>query len=388
MRGGQVLRFTHVQVKNWRGFLKADVEFHGRTFLAGPSAAGKSNLLDVFCFLRDLASPGAGFQEAVRQRGGVRKLRCLAARQDSDLGLLVRAGSEENPAEWEYELHFNQEGQPRPVIKRERLSRGGEDVFVRPDESDETDPERLTDSFLEQGSLRKELRAFAAFLGTIRYVHLVPQLMREPQRPAGARHDPFGAELIERIAATPEQSQNARLRWILEALQPAVPRLMQLTARRDAHGRPHLRALYEHWRPRGAWQTEEQFSDGTIRLIGILWSVLEGNGPLLIEEPEVSLHSEIVRLMPQMLARLARRTGRQLILTTHSLDLLCGEGVETGEILILNPREEGTSVRAALDLKEAADLLDRGALASESAAPVEDADAGRQMALFGEQPAE
>jgi predicted ATPase len=388
MRGGQVFRFTHLQVKNWRGFLKADVELHGRTFLAGPSAAGKSNLLDVFSFLRDLASPGAGFQEAVRQRGGVRKLRCLAARQDSDLGLLVRAGSEENPAEWEYELHFNQEGQPRPVIKRERLSRGGEDVFVRPDESDETDPERLTDTFLEQGSLRKELRAFAAFLGTVRYVHLVPQLMREPQRSAGARHDPFGAELLERIAATPEQSQNARLRWILEALQPAVPRLMQLKARRDAHGRPHLRALYEHWRPRGAWQTEEQFSDGTLRLIGILWSVLEGSGPLLIEEPEVSLHPQIVRLMPQMLARLARRTGRQLILTTHSLDLLCGEGVETGEILILNPREEGTSVRAALDLKEAADLLDRGALASESTAPAEDADAGRQMALFGEQPAE
>jgi predicted ATPase len=387
MRGGQVLRFTHLQVKNWRGFLKADVELGGRTILTGPSAAGKSNLLDVFCFLRDLASPGSDFQEAVGQRGGVRKLRCLAARQDSDLGLLVRAGSEQNPAEWEYELHFNQEGQPRPVIKRERLSHCGEDVFARPDEGDEADPERLAGTFLEQGSVRKEVRSFATFLGTVRYVHLVPQLMREPQRPAGARNDPFGAELLERIAATPEQSQNARLRWILEALQPAVPRLMQLTARRDAHGRPHLRALYEHWRPRGAWQTEEQFSDGTLRLIGMLWSVLEGNGPLLIEEPEVSLHPEIVRLVPQMFSRLARRTGRQLILTTHSVDLLCGEGVETGEILILNPREEGTSVRAALDLKEAADLLDRGALA-ESAAPAEDADASRQMALFGEQPAE
>jgi predicted ATPase len=199
--------------------------------------------------------------------------------------------------------------------------------------------------------------------------------MREPARSAGARHDPFGAEIIERIAATPEKSQHARLGWILEALQAAVPRLMQLEARRDAHGRPHLRALYEHWRPRGAWQSEDQFADGTLRLIGILWAVIEGSGPLLIEEPENSLHPEIVRLIPRMLARLARRTGRQLILSTHSLDLLCGQGVGTEEILLLNPREESTSVRAALDLKQAADLLDRG---------VEDTSADPQMALFGE----
>jgi predicted ATPase len=384
--GGQVLRFTHLLVKNWRNFLKADVELRRRVILAGPSGAGKSNLVDVFSFVRDLAAPGAGFQEAVRRRGGVRRLRCLAARQDSDLALLVRAGGEENPAEWEYELHFNQEGQPRPVIKREQLSRCGEDLFVRPDASDEADPERLTQTFLEQGSLRKELRTFAEFLGTVRYIHLVPQLMREPDRSAGGGHDSFGRDILERIAATPEKSQNARLRWILEALQAAVPRLIQLEARRDAHGRPHLRALYEHWRPRGAWQTEEQFSDGTLRLIGLLWAVLEGSGPLLIEEPEISLHPEIVRLIPQMLARLARRSGRQTILTTHSLDLLCGEGVGSEEILILNPREEGTSIRPAFELGEAADLLDRGALPAEAPASGEEAGAGRQMALFGEQP--
>ena len=103
--------------------------------------------------------------------------------------------------------------------------------------------------------------------------------------------------------------------------------------------------------------------------------MIEGSGPLLIEEPENSLHPEIVRLIPRMLARLARRTGRQLILSTHSLDLLCGQGVGTEEILLLNPREESTSVRAALDLKQAADLLDRG---------VEDTSADPQMALFGE----
>jgi predicted ATPase len=225
------------------------------------------------------------------------------------------------------------------------------------------------------------VRPFAAFLATVRYLHLVPQLMRAPDRAGGPHHDPLGGDILERIAATPEKSQVARLRQILEALRAAAPQLMELEANRDLHGRPHLRARYEHWRPHGAWHTEEQLSDGTLRLIGLLWTVLEGSGPLLVEEPEISLHAEIVRRVPRMLARLARRTGRQTILTTHSLDLLCGEGVETGEILLLNPGEEGAHVRPALDLKEAADLLDRGALPVEpTPEPAEDT----QMPLFGE----
>ena len=387
MRGGdQALTFTYLFVKNWRNFLKADVELRRRVFLAGPSAAGKSNLLDVFSFLRELSSPGGGLQAAVHKRGGVRRLRCLAARQDSDLGLLIHVGGEANPREWEYELHFNEEGSPRPRIKLERLSRSGEQIFVRPDQGDQADPERLTETFLEQGALRREARDFVAFLRSVSYIHPVPQLMREPHRAAGGRDDPFGRDLLEQIGATTEKSQHARLRWILETLQAAVPRLLELEAHRDAHGRPRLRARYAHWRPHGAWQNEEQFSDGVLRLVGILWAVLDGNGPLLVEEPEISLHAELVRLVPSMLARLARRAGHQLILTTHSLDLLCGQGVGTEEILLLDPKEEGTAVRPALDLKEAADLLDLGALPGEPLAEAGDAAREQQLALFGDQP--
>ena len=53
--------------------------------------------------------------------------------------------------------------------------------------------------------------------------------------------------------------------------------------------------------------------------------------------------------------------------------------METAEILLLNPHEEGTTIRPAFDLQEAADLLDRGALASDIPKPADD----RQMNLFG-----
>ena len=74
---------TRMRVKNWRNFKEFDVRLQERQFIVGPNASGKSNLLDVFRFLRDIAkSDGGGLQKAVNDRGGVSKLRCLAARKE------------------------------------------------------------------------------------------------------------------------------------------------------------------------------------------------------------------------------------------------------------------------------------------------------------------
>ena len=41
------LRFTHVELANWRNFTVASAELQQRMFLVGPNAAGKSNFLDI-----------------------------------------------------------------------------------------------------------------------------------------------------------------------------------------------------------------------------------------------------------------------------------------------------------------------------------------------------
>ena len=93
----------------------------------------------------------------------------------------------------------------------------------------------------------------------------------------------------------------------------AVPQLKDLELSRDERGVPHLRGLYEHWRANAGWQTEDQFSDGTLRLMGLLWVLLDGTEPLLLEEPELSLHPEVVRFIPAIMARLGRKAGRQVL---------------------------------------------------------------------------
>jgi hypothetical protein len=381
---GKALRFTHIHVKNWRNFAKAGVSLERRAFLVGPNASGKSNFLDVFRFLHDLVCIGGGFQEALRQRGGVPRLRCLAARQQSDLVIHARVGNVENIWTWEYELHFNQEERQRPTIRRERVTCDGRDLVDRPDEADRGDPERLTQTYLEQVNVNREFRAVADFFRSIRYLHVVPQLVREPDRSAGRRDDPYGGDFLERIARTPENVQKARLRRILEALRVAVPQLVELELHRDTRGTPHLRGRYEHWRPHGAWQTEDQFSDGTLRLIGLLWAALDGAGPLLLEEPELSLHPEVVRYMPRMLAQIERRTGRQVMLSTHSTVLLEDPDISLDEVLLLEPGEEGTVVRVAGESGQIRALLEGGATLPQAIMPQTAPEQAEQLGLFGE----
>jgi predicted ATPase len=244
-------------------------------------------------------------------------------------------------------------------IKSESVFKHGKQILGRPDQEDQRDTERLTQTYLEQVYASQAFRDVAEFFVSVRYLHVVPQLIREPDRSVGKTNDPFGGDFLEIVARTPEKTRNARLHRIRDALVFAVPQLSELELWRDVRGTPHLRGKYEHWRPQGAWQGEEHFSDGTLRLIGLLWAVQGGAGPLLLEEPELSLHPEVVRYIPQMFARIQRRSRRQVLVSTHSADILHDEGIGLDEVLLLQPREEGTSVQPASSLTEVKMLLEQ-----------------------------
>ncbi len=377
------IKFRNVQLQNWKNFARVDVDIQDRVFLVGPNASGKSNFLDAFRFLRDLATSGGGFQEAVvARRGGVSAIRCLAARRYPDIEVHVALESESQ--KWEYELAFNQDNQRRAIVRKERVLLDGKLLLDRPGDADQADPAQLTQTHLEQVNVNRTFRDLATFFASIRYLHVVPQLVREPDRSVGRANDPFGGDFLEQVAKTPEKTQKARLRRIQEALRVAVPQLQEIEMWRDARGTPHLRGKYQHWRPQGAWQTEEQFSDGTLRLMGLLWVALDKEGPLLLEEPELSLHPEIVRVLPQMLVRVQRRTGRQIFLSTHSPDLLRDEGIGLDEVLLLRPGAEGTEVTPASSYQDVRDLLEGGLSLADIVIPRTRPERAGQLSLFAD----
>ena len=370
------MRLTHLTLKNWRNFKQADFDLQDRLFIVGPNASGKSNLLDALRFLRQIASAGGGFQDAVASRGGIPRVRCLAARNFNHgrVTLSISIGDDDNPADWTYEITFSAEprGRHRPILVNEIVTKRGRKVIERPTPEDEDDPERMTQTYLEQVNVNKQFRQIVEFLGSIRYLHLVPHLIREPDRGGDRHDDPYGSDLLPRMARTPERTRIRRLRRIGEALKTAVPQLDRLELVPDEVGHWHLEARYRHWRPQPARQDERLFSDGTLRLIGLLWALLDGkrgSGPALLEEPELSLHTSVVRQLPTVFSKARTAGGPQVILSTHSNEILDDPGVGADEAVVLKPGDEGTEAMAAEALPDVAHLLDAGLSLAEIVRP-------------------
>jgi len=258
------MRFRRLRLRNWRNFVDIDVELQRRAFLVGANASGKSNLLDVFRFLRDVASPGGGFEHAVWSRGGVSRIRSLAASRKPSVEIFVAVGDDED--EWEYLLRFGQDGKDNPVVEAEQVRHAGKLILNRPNAADKADGALLTQTHLQQIAANGKFRALAEFFSSVSYLHVVPQSIRETGVLPARANDQYGSDLIERIADT--------------------------------------------------------------------------------------LHPGLIEYVPQMLARMQLRTGRQTLISTHSPELLRDEGIGLDEVLILEPGEKGTGIRLAADTPE------------------------------------
>jgi len=339
---------SNIQLTNWKNFREIDVELGKRVFIIGPNASGKSNFLDAFKFLRSVSE--IGLSKSVEIRGGISSVRCLSARQDPNIKITVRLDDQ-----WLYSLAFGGKKGDSPIIKEELAKRKNingkwDIVLFRPDDKDKMDALRLTQTAMEQISANSDFREIPDFFKTISYQHILPQVVRDPQGFTSnpVHDDPFGRDFVFRVWNTSKKIRDSRLSKINKALEIAVPQLGGLDVVLDEKtGIPHLVAKYKHWRSKAAKQDETSFSDGTLRLMALLWSIFEAKGPLLLEEPELSLHSDVILCLPSIFSRIDRtrkKESRQIIISTHSDTLLGDPGIGPGEVLILSPDSNGTNI--------------------------------------------
>jgi len=73
---------------------------------------------------------------------------------------------------------------------------------------------------------------------------------------------------LKEISSTQEKTRRSRLKRTEEILKKVIPHFEELRFRKDdVTGLPHLEMRYVHWRPNAGCQREDQFSDGTLRLM-------------------------------------------------------------------------------------------------------------------------
>ena len=362
---------SKIELFNWKNFHRCEVGVQERCFVVGANAAGKSNFIDALRFLRDVAKQGGGLQTAVRVRGGITKIRCLAAREQSNVKLAIEL-SESDSRElcWHYELNFKHTGggirENQVKIVSEKVFSGREQRYVL-DRSAETlgeDEETLKYTYLEQPNANKDFRVIQQFLQNVEYLNVVPQMVRESASSSysGDKEDYYGRNFLKRLALLNDNTRRSYFRKINEFLKLAVPQLEESSFVKDEIGVPHLEARYVHWRTRGSKQQEMQFSDGTLRLIGFLFALIDSNGVLLLEEPEINLHPGIVAQFPEFIAKIQRvkKGGRQVFITTHSYDILSNEGIAPEEVLLLTNSPEGTEVEVLSNVEKAKNILAAG----------------------------
>ncbi len=369
-----------IRLHNWKNFQNGETELSGRCFIIGANASGKSNFIDALRFLRDVAKQAGGLQSAVEERGGITKIRCLAARNQTNVSITVEIGdinSQDNT--WRYHLDFAHIGggifKSQVKILSEQVFSYEQQRFVlnrKPDSPNE-DEETLKYTHLEQVNANREFRELQVFFQNIEYLNVVPQLVRESASVAHTfkREDYYGRNFLERLAKMPERNRNSYFKKINEFLKIAVPQLEELKFVKDEMGVPHLEARYIHWRAKGSKQQEAQFSDGTLRLIGLLFAIIDNSSIVILEEPEINLHSGIIVQLPEFIAKIQRskKGARQVIITTHSYDILSSPGISPDEVVVLQTTAEGTTVKKVSELVEIKAIVDAGLSIADAVIP-------------------
>ena len=365
------MRFTRLKLTNWRNFRSVDIELQIRAFILGPNASGKSNLLDAIRFLSEIARPGSGgLQAAIASRGGFSAIRCLQARAPSHVAIEAWVGDDEHPERWHYLLRMNTFKKERlPTVIEEFVEYEAQRIDGRI-RSEADDALEFSQTMLEQVTKSKSFRGLTDFLSSCRYLHVVPQIVRDRNRARSEGEDPYGGDLLRRVKEMPRKTRDPRLRRISEALRIAVPQFREIELEDDNEGIPHLLASYVHWRSSAVKQSEAQFSDGTLRLIGLLWSIAEGGGPLLLEEPELSLNDAVVSQLPRMFTRMQRLSARQVITTTHSTTLIDDSSIGLKEVHRISVDANGSTVETTSKDRVISAQVDNGMRISEAVLPL------------------
>jgi predicted ATPase len=364
-------------LNNYKSIAKCDVRLRGLTFLVGPNGSGKSNFLDALRFVAD--GLRTSLDNALRDRGGISEVRRRSGGHPNHFGLrLDFALASGSIGHYSFRIGSRPQGgyevqrEECDVRSTERLSSGpvssGPDFFrvaagevtassVSPTPA--AAPDRL---YLVNASGLPAFRPVYDAFSHMGFYNLNPDRIRELQSPdVGELLARDGSNIASVLAQLSAHDRTTRER-IVEYLAKVVPGVRDVERKvvgpkETLEFRQGVAGSEHPWRFLAA-----NMSDGTLRALGILVAIFQsGNGagprvPLVgIEEPEVALHPYAAGVLLDGLRDASR--SRQVIVTSHSPDLLNDDALDTDSILAV-VAEGGNTGIGPLDAAGRSVMLD------------------------------
>ena len=343
-------RLNLVQVRNYRSLDQVVVELGDLTVLVGPNGAGKSNFADSLSFVADAVT--STLPRAVQLRGGIDGVRRRSAGHPTNFGVRLELSLPDGRlATYAFEIAARYQGDF--AVKREtcRVTTGGvisASFDLREGEFFEApsglrpriQPDRLGLTVL---SAADEFRPVFDFIAGMRFYSLVPDHIRELQDPDTGvvlkRDGSNAASVLREVRARSEDDYD-RVCRLLGKVVPGTTGVEydNLGSKETLRFRQEVGTKYPWTFP------ALNMSDGTLRVLGLLLAIFQQPSPplVVIEEPESTVHPGATDVLMDVFTEGQRRS--QIVLTTHSPDILDSRKVRDDQLRVVTARAGKTSV--------------------------------------------
>ena len=348
---------TRVVLNNYKSIASCDVRLQPLTFLVGHNGAGKSNFLDALRFVADALN--SSLDHALRDRGGINDVRrrsrghpthflirlefTLSESLNGHYAFRIGARKRDEPGEYRVQME-------ECVIQNQkeyfRVNNGVVTTSARVAPAAATD--RL---YLVNASGLPEFRPVYDALSRMGFYNLNPDKIRDLQAP-----DP--RDVLTRdgdnLTSVFNQLSSPVKTVIEEYLALVVPGVHRVDVKKFGP-KETLEFRQDVAGDKNRWSfLANNMSDGTLRVLGILVALFQGNQntqkrvPLVgIEEPEIALHPAAAGVLLDGLRDAAEKT--QIIVTSHSPDLLDDKDLNVESILAVEAPNGNTKISVVDD---------------------------------------
>jgi predicted ATPase len=341
-------------LKRFRSIPSERITFDNPTIFVGRNGSGKSNLVSAFSFLADaMASP---LQAVFDKAGGISTVRNRSSGRSypPNLGLRVDFGRLNGKAAsgfYAFEVRALKNYGFSVVREQCSIGRAWFDRIGTKFTSNvggmkpALDPASLSLPLVGgEAKFAPVLRTLAA----MRVYSIEPGKLREMQDPdSGTSLKPDGGNVTSVLKEIERQAAGDFQR-ISEILATIVPNTKRVQVKK--HGKNLSLEFTQEWGERKRLKFEGfSMSDGTLRAIGLLAAVFQRPVPSLIavEEPEATIHPGALESVLDLLRHASKHM--QVVITTHSPELLDAKWITDSHLRIVEWTEGATRVAPVSD---------------------------------------
>ncbi len=325
--------FSALQVTGFRRLRAVDLKLAPLNVLIGANGVGKSSILDIFDLLA--ASAKGQLENAIGQLGGLSSLLTadgktngfhVAIQMDQPTGSPLDYHVKIANKGYGYQIAYEQLSQKQNRLASDpfkfiecigqRVRYHHDRTFMEPD----WEYNWLETALSQVPKMYRQAESFRSLLAGISEVYHVLDVsakapVRLPQKLSPAQTPgPDGEDLLSCLFTMRETARD-RFEAVEDALRAAFPTFERLEFPPQSGG-----LLTLGWRDQNFTRAifANELSEGTLRFIWLA-TLLQSPGlakVTLIDEPEVSLHPELLRLLADLMREASART--QLVVATHS----------------------------------------------------------------------